>query len=173
MSDSLLPNGLQHIWLPCPSLSPRSCSNSCPLNWWCYLTISSSVITFFSCFQSLPASGSFPVSWFFTSCGQSIGTLASVFPTNIQGWFHLELTDLISLQSKGLSRVFSNTIRKYQFFSAQLLYGRGNGKLLQYSCHENSMNMNNMKRFTQPVPTGQSFKLSKTFHIEIYRYISV
>ena len=120
MSDTLWSLGQQHARFPCPSPSPRVCSNSCPLNWWCYLTISSSVITFSSCFQSLPASGSFPVSWFFTSGGQSIGTLDSVLPMNIQGWFHLELTDLISLQSKGLSRVFSKTtVQKHQLFSAQ------------------------------------------------------
>ena len=94
------------------------CSNSCPLSWWCNLTISSSV-TPFSCPQSFPASGSFPVSWLFASGGQSIDASASVLPMNIQGWFPLGLTSLISLLSKGLSRVFSNTtVWKHQFFSA-------------------------------------------------------
>ena len=110
-SDSLWPHGLQHTRLPCPSLSPRVCSNSCPWSQWCHPTISSSVIPFSSCFQSFPTSGSFPMSQFFASCGQNIGpsSSASVLPMNIQDWFPLELTGLISLQSKGLSRVFSNT----------------------------------------------------------------
>ena len=119
MSDSLRPHGLQQARLPCPSPSPGSCSNSCPLNQWYHPTISSSII-FFSCPQSFPASGSFPMSQFFTSGGQSIGTSASasVFPMNIQDWFPLGLTGLISLQSKGFPRVFSNTtVQKHQFFS--------------------------------------------------------
>ena len=100
---------LQHVRLPCPSPTPGACSNSCPLSWWCHPTISSSVIPFFSCLQSFPASGSYPMSQFFTSGGQSIGASASasVLPMNIQDWFPLGLTSLISLQSKGLSRVFS------------------------------------------------------------------
>ena len=99
----------------------RTCSNSCPSSQWCHPTISSAVITFSSCLQSFPALGSFPVSQFFTLVGQSIGASASVFPMNIQDWFPLGLTSLISLQSKGLSRVFSNTtVQKHQFFSAQL-----------------------------------------------------
>ena len=109
--------------LPCPSPTPRACSNSCPLNRWCHTTISSSVIPFSSCLQSFPASESFPVSQFFTSGGQSIrvSASASVLPMNIQDWFPLGLTGWISLQSKGLSRVFSNTIvQKHQFFGAQL-----------------------------------------------------
>ena len=122
MSDSLWPHGLQHSRLPCPSATPRSCSNSFPLSWWCHPTISSSVIPFPSCLQSVPASGSFPMSQFFTSGGQSIGVSAStsVLPMNIQDWFPLGLTGLISLQSKGLSRVFSSTTQKHQFFSAKL-----------------------------------------------------
>ena len=123
MSDSLRPHGLQHTRLPCPSLSPRVCSNSCPSSRWCHQTISSSVFPFSTCLQSLPASGSFPMSQFFISGGQSIGVLApaSVLPMNIQGWFPLGLTSLISLQSKGLSRVFSNTtVQKDLFFSSQL-----------------------------------------------------
>ena len=109
-SDSLWAHGLQHTRLPCPSLSPGVCCNSCPLNSWCYLTISSTAALFSFCFQSFPASGSFPVSQLFPSGGQCIGgsALASVLLVNIQGWFPLGLTGLISLQSKGLSRVFSN-----------------------------------------------------------------
>ena len=120
VSDSLQPHGLQHARVPCSSPSPRVCLNSCPLCKWCYLDISSSVTLFSSCLQHFPASGSFPRSWLFTSGGQSIGALASVLPVNIQGWFPLGWTGWISLQSKGLSRVFSSTaIQKYQFFSAQ------------------------------------------------------
>ena len=114
MSDSLRPHRLQHAWLPCPLLSLRVCSNSCPLSWWCYPTISSSVTPFSSCLQSFPASGSFPTSQLFTSDGQSIGASVSVLPMNIQGRFPLGLTGLIPLESKGLSRVFSSTIRKHQ-----------------------------------------------------------
>ena len=104
------PHGLQHTRPPCASSTPGAYSNSCPLSQWCHPTISSTVIPFSSCLQSFPASGSFPVSQFFTSGGQSIGVSgsASVLPMNIQDWFHLGLTDLISLLSKGLSRVFSN-----------------------------------------------------------------
>ena len=119
MSDSLWPHELQHARLPCPSPTPRAYSNSSPLSRWRHPTILSSVIPFSSCFQSFPASGSFPVSYFFASGGQSIGASAwaSVLPMNIQGWFPLGLTGLISLQSKGVSRVFSNTtVQKHQFF---------------------------------------------------------
>ena len=122
ISDSMRLRGLQHARLPCPSLSPEVCSNSCPLSWWCHPTISSSVFPFFSCPQSLQASGSFPMSWLFTSGGQSIGASASssVLPTNIQDWFPLGLTGLISLLAKWLSRVFSSiTVQKHQFFSTQ------------------------------------------------------
>ena len=114
VSDSWRPRGLQHARLPCPSPTPRACSNSCPSSRWCHPTISSSVVPF-SCLQSFPASGSFPMSQFFASCGQSIGVSASVLPMTIQDWFLLALTSLISLQSKGLSRVFSNTtVQKHQ-----------------------------------------------------------
>ena len=120
MSDSLQPHGLQHARLPCPSPTPRACSYSCPSSGWCHPTISSSVIPF-SHLQSFPASGSFPVSSFFTSGSQSIGASASVLPMNIQGWFPLGWTSWISLQSKGLSRVFYNTtVQKHQFFGTQL-----------------------------------------------------
>ena len=123
MSNSLQPHGLQHNRLPCLSPTPRVYSNSCPSSWWCHPTISSSVVPFSSCLQSFPASGSFPMSQFFASCGQSIGVSASasVLPMNIQDWFPLGWTGWISLQSKGLSRVFSNTtVQKHQLFSAQL-----------------------------------------------------
>ena len=117
LSNSLRPYGLQHTWLPCPSPIPRAFSNSCASSRWCHATISSSVVPFSSCLQSFPASGSFPMSQFFSSGGQSIGASASVLPMNIQDWFPLEFTGWISLQSKGLSRVFSNTtVQKHQFF---------------------------------------------------------
>ena len=122
MSDSLRPHGLQQARLPCPSLSPRACSNSCPLSQWCHPTISSSVVPFSSCLQSFPTSGSFPMSQLFASGGQSIraSPSASVLPMNIHSWFPLGLTGVI-LQFRGLSRVFSNTmVQKYQFFGAQL-----------------------------------------------------
>ena len=111
MSDSLRPHGLQHTRPNCPSPISRACSNSCPLSQWCHPTISSFVVPFSSCFQSSPASGSFPVSQLFASRGQRIGVSASasVLSTNLQGWFPLGWTGWISLQSKGLSRVFSNT----------------------------------------------------------------
>ena len=115
---------LQHTRLPCPSSTRRASSNSCPSSRWCHPTISSPVVSF-SCLQSVPASGSFPMSQFFTSGGQSIGVSAStsVLPMNIQDWFPLRLTGWISLQSKGLSRVFSNTtVQKHQFFSISFLY---------------------------------------------------
>ena len=105
-SDSLQPYELQHIRLPCPSLSPWVCSNSCPLCWWCHPIISSSVIPFSTCLLSFPGSGSFLMSWLFALGGQSIEASASalVLPMNIQDWFPLGLTSWISLQSKGLSR---------------------------------------------------------------------
>ena len=122
MSDFLRPHGLQHARLPCPTPTPGVYSNSCPSGWWCHPTTSSSVVPFCSCPQSFPASGSFPMSQFFASGGQSIGVSVSapVLPTNIQGWFPFGWTGWISLQSKGLSRVFSNTtVQKHQFFGAQ------------------------------------------------------
>ena len=117
VSNSLQPHGLQHARLPCPSLSPGVCSNPCPLSRWCHPAISSSVIPFFSRLQSFPASGSFQMSQLFTSGGRSIRASASVLPMIIRGWFSLVLTSFISLMSKGLSRVFSNTaVQKHQFF---------------------------------------------------------
>ena len=123
MSDSLLSHELQHIRPPCPSPTPGVYSNSCPSTRWCHPAISSSVVPFSSCSQSLPASGSFPMSQLFTWGGQSIGVSASasVLPMNTQVWSPLGWTGWISLQSKGLSRVFSNTtVQKHQFFAAQL-----------------------------------------------------
>ena len=121
VSSSLQPHGLQHNRLPCLSPTPRACSDSCPLSQWCHPTISSSVIPFSCCPQSFPASGSFPVSPFFTSGGQSIGVSASVLPMNIQDWFLLGWTGWISLKSKGISRAFSSTtVQKHQFFGTQL-----------------------------------------------------
>ena len=115
VSDSLRPHGLQPVRPPCPSPTPRAYSNSCPLSPWCHPTISFSVIPFSSHLQS------FPMSQLFASCGQSIGISASVLAMNIQDWSPLGWTGWISLQSKGLSRVFSNTtVQKHQFFGAQL-----------------------------------------------------
>ena len=122
VSDSLWPHELQHTRPPCPSLTPRVQPNPCPSSWWCHPTISSSVVPFSSCPQSFPASGSFPMSQLFTSGGQSIGVSASTsaLPTNTQDWSPLGWTGWISLQSKRLSRVFSNTtVQKHQFFCAQ------------------------------------------------------
>ena len=119
MSNSLPLHELQHARLPCPPLSPRVCSNSCPLNQWCYLAISSSASPFSFYLQSFPASGSFPVSQLFPPGGQSIGASALVLPINVEGWSPLELTGVISLVSRGLSRAFSSTtIQKHQFFGA-------------------------------------------------------
>ena len=116
VSDSLRPHRLQHARLPCPSLSPRVCPNSCPLHQWCHPTISSSVILFLSYLQSFSASGSFPVSRLLTSSGQSIGGLYVNILVSTQYWFPLGLTGWISLLPKGLSRVFSNTtVQKHPF----------------------------------------------------------
>ena len=123
MSDSLRPHELQHARPPCPSPTPRVYSNSCPLSQWCHPAISSSVVSFSSCPQSFPASGSFPMSQLSASGGQSTGVSASasVLPMNTQDLTPLGWTGWISLQSKGLSRVFSNnTVQKHQFFGAQL-----------------------------------------------------
>ena len=128
-SDSLWPHGLQHARLPCPSPTPGAYPNSCPLSRWCHPTISSSVIPFSSCPQSFPASGSFQISHLSASGGQStrVSASTSVLPMNTQDWSPLGLTRLISLQSKGPSRVFSNTtVQKHQihqcsaFFAVQL-----------------------------------------------------
>ena len=123
MSDSLRPHEPQHTRPPCPSPTPWVYPSPCPLSRWCHPTISSSVIPFFSCPQSFPASGSFQMSQLFASGGQSIGVSASaaVLPKKSQDWSPLGWTGWISLQSKGLWRVFSNTtVQKHQFFSTQL-----------------------------------------------------
>ena len=125
VSDSLWPHELQHTRPPCPSPTPGVHPNSCPLSQWCHPTISSSVVPFSSCPQSFPASGSLPMSQLFTSGGQSIGVSASasVVAVNTQDWSPLGWTGWISLQSKGLSRVFSNTtVQKHQFIGAQLSF---------------------------------------------------
>ena len=123
MSNSLRPHELQHARPPCPSPTPGVHSDSHPLSQWCHPAISSSVVPFSSCPQSLPASESFPMSQFFPCGGQSTGVsaLASFLPKKSQGWSPSEWTGCISLQSKGLSRVFSNTtVQKHQFFGTQL-----------------------------------------------------
>ena len=126
MSDSLQPHGPQHTRLPCPSPIPGACSNSCPLSWWCHPTISSSFVTLSSHLQLFPASGCLPVSQFFTSGIQSIKISASVLPMNIQGWFPLGLTSLISLQSKGFKSLLQHHSSKTSilwlsaFFMVQL-----------------------------------------------------
>ena len=123
VSDSLRPHESQNARPPCPSQTPGVYSNSCPSSWWCHPAISSSVVPFSSCPQSLPASGSFPMSQLFAWGGQSIGVSASasVLPMNTQDWSPLGWTGWTSLQSKGLSRVLSNTtVQKHQFFGAQL-----------------------------------------------------
>ena len=121
LSKSLWPQGLQNVRLPCPSPSPRTFSNSCSLSQWCHPTISSSAVPFFSCLQPFPEAGAFLTSQLFTSGGQSIqvSAWASVILMNIQDWFPLGLTGLISLQPNGLSRVFYIIIQKHQFFSTQ------------------------------------------------------
>ena len=124
MSDSLRPHGLQHTRLPCLSPTPGACSNLCPSSRWCHPTISSSVIPFSSHLQSFPPSGSFVMNQFFTSGGQSIGVSAStsVLPMNIQDQFPLEWTGWISLQSKGLSGVFSNTTVQVSFLQCSAFF---------------------------------------------------
>ena len=130
-SKSQWPHGLQHVRIPCPSPTPRGCSNSCPSSQWYHATISSSVVLFSSYLQSFPPS----VSQLFTSGGQSIGVSASakVLPLNIQGWLPLGFTSLISLQSKGVSRLFSNTIvQKHQFQGVSVFQFHGWSHYLQW-----------------------------------------
>ena len=123
VSNSLQPHWLQHTRLPCPS-PPPVCSNSCPLSRWCHPIFSSSAVPFSTCPQSFPASGPFPMRRLFVSGGQSIVASATVLPMTIRDWFPLEWTGLISLQSKGFSRVFSNiTVQKHQSSVLSLLYG--------------------------------------------------
>ena len=124
VSDSLQPHGLQHARLPCPSPTPKACSNSCPSNWWCHPTISFSLVPFSSCLQSFPTTGSFPMSQSFASGHQSIGVSASaqVLPMNIQDWFPLEWTGWISLQSKGLWRVSTPQFKSINSLALSFLY---------------------------------------------------
>ena len=133
MSKPLRPHGLQHARLPCPSPIPRACSNLGPSSWWCHSAISSSVVPFSSCLQCFPAPGSFPISGLFATGGESFraSASASVLPMNIQGWFPLGLTGLISLQSRGFSRVFSSTtVQKQDPYLCQVpLAGRNPGGL--------------------------------------------
>ena len=148
----LWPHGLQHARLPCPSLSPRVCSNSCPLNRWCHPTISCFVFPFSFCLQSFPVSGSFPVSRLFESGGQSIGTSASasVLPMNIQGWFPLGLTGLVSLLSRGLKSLLQHHSSKVSilwhsvFFMVQLSHpyrhtGKNHGFDYMDVCQQSDM----------------------------------
>ena len=138
VSNFLQPHGLQHSRLPCPSPIPRAFSNSCPLSQWCHPTISSPVIPFSTCPQSFPTSGSFPMSQLFASGGQSIEVSASIsiLPMNTQDWSPLGWTGWISLQSKRLSRVFSNTtVQKHQFFGVHLarIQSLFNSKIYTYN----------------------------------------
>ena len=146
MSDSLWPHEPQHTRPPCPSPTPGAYSNSCPSSRWCHPAISSSVVPFSSCLQSYPASGSFQMSQLFISGGQSIGVSAStsVLPMNTQDWSPLEWTGWISLQSKGLSRVFSNTTIKktsilwcLAFFIVQLSLKMTTGKTIALTRRKN------------------------------------
>ena len=185
MSDSLQPHGLQYVRLPCPVPAPQVYSNSCPSSQWCHPTISSSVIPF-SCLQSFPAPGSFPVSQFFASGGHHIGVSASasVLPMNIQDRFPLGLTGLISLLSKGLSRVFSNTkIQKHKFFSTQpSLWSNSHisymttgktialtrwtfvGKVMSLLFHTLSRFAREKKNFSSKEETSFNFKAAVTIH---------
>ena len=124
MSDSLWPHKSQHARPPCPSPTLGVHPNPCPSSQWCHPTISSSVIPFSSCFQSFPASGSFPMSQLFTWGGQNVGVSAStsVLPMNTEDWSPLGWTGWISLQSKGLSRVFSNTVKSVSSLAVSFLY---------------------------------------------------
>ena len=164
VSDSLWPYGLQHARLPCPSPNSRAYSNSCPSSQWCHPTISSSVVPFSSRLQSFPASGSFPMSLFFASSGQSIRASASawILPMNIQDWFPLGLTGFISLQSKGLSRIFSNTTVQIlwhsSFFTVQLSYPSS------WWCHPTiSSSVVPISSCLQSFPASGSFPLSQFF----------
>ena len=145
MSDSLWPNGLQHARLPCPSPTLGACSNSCPSSWWCHLTNSYSVVPFSSCLHSFPASGSFPVSWLFPSGGWSIGASASasasVLPMNIQDWFPLILTDLISLESKELSESSAPQLKSINFLTLSFLYGPTLTSIHDYWKNHNCMDL--------------------------------
>ena len=171
MSNSLPPHGLQPTRLPCPLPSPGTCSNSCSLIQWYHLTISFSVASFSSCLQSFPASESFPISQLFTSGGQSTGALASPLPMNIQCWFPLGLTGLISLLSKGLSRVFSvPQFENINSSALSLLYGPTLTSVMSPSHQEACTNLlsssirgqTEEERTTMPWPLGWKPLLQKT-----------
>jgi len=153
MSVSLRLHWLQHARLPCPSPIPEAYSNSCPLSWWCHPTISSSVIPFSFHLQSFPASWSFPMSQFFASGGQSIGTSASVLLMNIQDRFPLGLTGWISLQYKGLSRVFSSTIYNSNF---------SNTTVHSYSLFSSVQSLSRVRLFATPWIAARQASLSIT-----------
>ena len=153
-------HGLQYARHPCPSPTPGACSNSCPSIRWCHPTISSSVIPFFSCLQSLPASGSFLMHWLFSSGGQRTGASASVFPMNIQGWYPLVGSALICLQSKGLSRVFSNT-------TVQLNWKMTNASFpLKYGLFFNIYG----RKYGNPMKVT-SFSVHRTLKTKIFKWI--
>ena len=180
MSDSLWPLELQHSRPPCPSPTPGACSNSCPWSRWCHPTILSSVVVFSSGLKTFPASGSFLMSQLFASDDQNIGASASVLPMNIQDWFPLGFTGLIALQSKGLSRVFSNCFAWIQLDQPSFSGGsdgkksacnvgdpgsipgsgrspgEGNGNPLQYSCLENHMDKRAWRAIVHGVAKGQT-----------------
>ena len=165
VSSSLQSHGLQHARHPCPSLSLRVCSNSCPLSWWCHPITSSSVIPFSSCLQSFPASGYFLMNRLFASGGQGIGASAAarVLSMNVQNWFPLGLTGLISLQSKGLSRVFSNTtVWKHQLFGTQSsLWFNSCICTWIFVCKVMSLLFNTLSRFvTAFLPRSKCFLIS-------------
>ena len=137
MSHCLWPHGPHHTRLPCPSLSPGVCSNSCPLNWWCHPTISSSVTLFSSCLQPFPASGSFPMKCLFESGGQSIGASASVLPMNIQCWFPLGYWLVWSLWHPRKSKESSSTKQFRNIYSSALSFFYGSTLTSTYDCWKN------------------------------------
>ena len=158
--------------LPCPPASPRVCLNSCALSWWCYLTISLSATLFSFCPQSFPASGAFPMSWLFTSGGQSTGTSASVLPMIMQDWFPLGLNGLNSWQSKGVSRVFFSTTTRKQctilFHNNTILHGKKKTLLLSSCLQEPALLIWKKVTFIfAPTPEfmNSGFKVIKDNHI--------
>ena len=170
MSDSLRSHGLQHSRLPCPSPTAGACSNSHPLGQWCHPTISSSVIPFSSCLHFFPASGSFPKCQFFASGGWSIGVSApaSVHSMNIQGWFPLGLTGLISWQFKGLSRVFSNTKFKSIYSSVYTLY-----MILYIVSVQSVQSLSSVRLFATPWIAAHQASLSITISRSSLRLMSI
>ena len=172
MSDSLRPHEPQHTRPPCPSPTPRVYPNPCPSSWWCHLTISSSVVPVSSCPQCFPASGSFPRSQLFTSGGQSIGVSASksVLPMNTQDWSPLGWTGWISLQFKGLSRVFSNTsVQKHQFFGIQISLN-SNSHILTWLLEKPwpwlDRPLSNVSTFQYAVYVGHNFPSKESFNFQ-------